>query len=108
MIIVFVFKHGKFVFKLLRAFFSLATQLFYNSPRIWLHFLTSEQSLVTDAVLKFHITEVLHSFLVQIVINIMQNHLEEIQEHGMLSFTFALFFLLFVFTKSQYIGSFSH
>lgn len=74
-------------------FFSLATQLFYNSPRIWLPFLTSEQSLVTDAVLKFHTTEVLHSFLVHIVINIMLNHLEEIQEPGMLSFMFALFLI---------------
>lgn len=93
----------KFVFKLLQVFFSLATQLFYNSPRIWSPLLTSEQSLVTDAALKFHVTKVLRTFLVHVVIIIMLNHLEEIQEHGTLYCMFSLGFLLFS-VYSQQVG----
>lgn len=95
MVVALGFACEKFVFKLLQAFFSLATQLFYNSPRIWSPLLTSEQSSVTDAALQFHVTEVLPSFFVHVVIIIMLNHLEEIQERGMLYCMFSLGFLLF-------------
>lgn len=95
MVVALGFACEKFVFRLLQAFFSLATQLFYNSPRIWSPLLTSEQSSVTDAALKFHVTEVLPSFFVHVVIIIMLNHLEEIQERGTLYCMFSLGFLLF-------------
>lgn len=45
--------------------------------------------------LKFYITKALCSFLVHIVIITKLNHLEEIQEHDMLSYMFSLGLLLF-------------
>lgn len=90
-----------FVCEKFPSFFSLATQLLYNLPRIWLPLLTSKQSLARDAVMKFHITKVLCSSLVHYCnftnysYIAMLNHLEEIEVPNEPSYMFSLDFLLF-------------